>query len=168
MGCKSVENGWKSAAECRHRLYFPRKPQHNCYMAVPPNHSLSKQRAPSRSSLGDSSGNDVIDETQATGSLRYVLPKDLDAAIKRLDDQQLERLALAVLEERTQRKRLSSPGNQQQRLKAESPTSSLPQGKLNAVRAAFKAGVTPARIAREFGLSHADVRNALSGHGSKL
>ena len=28
----------------------------------------------------------------------------------------------------------------------------LPLGKLNAVRAAFKAGVTPARIAQEFGI----------------
>ena len=35
------------------------------------------------------------------------------------------------------------------------------QGKLNAVKAAFKAGVTPARIAREFGISQADVRRAL-------
>jgi predicted transcriptional regulator len=58
--------------------------------------------------------------------------------------------------------------SQEQRPKAESPTKSLPQGKLNAVRAAFKAGVTLARIAREFGLSQADVRKALSGHGNKL
>ena len=38
---------------------------------------------------------------------------------------------------------------------------SLPQGKLNAVKAAFKAGVTPARIAREFGISLSDVRKAI-------
>jgi transposase-like protein len=35
---------------------------------------------------------------------------------------------------------------------------------VNAVRAAFKAGVTPARIARQFGLSPSQVRDALR-HG---
>jgi hypothetical protein len=42
------------------------------------------------------------------------------------------------------------------------PSSALTQGQINAVRAAFKAGITPARIARQFVLSHADVRGALS------
>jgi hypothetical protein len=40
-------------------------------------------------------------------------------------------------------------------------------GQLNAVRAAFKAGVTPARIARQFGLSHSDVRKALASEASE-
>jgi hypothetical protein len=35
-------------------------------------------------------------------------------------------------------------------------------GKLNAVRAAFKAGVKPSTIARQFGISQADVRKALA------
>ena len=39
---------------------------------------------------------------------------------------------------------------------------SLTRGQLNAVRAAFKAGITPSRIARQFGLSRSDVRNALA------
>jgi hypothetical protein len=34
--------------------------------------------------------------------------------------------------------------------------------KLNAVRAAFKAGLKPAQIARQFGLSQSDVRKALA------
>jgi len=38
----------------------------------------------------------------------------------------------------------------------------LTQGKLNAVHAAFKAGVTPSRIARQFGISQSDVRKALA------
>jgi len=38
----------------------------------------------------------------------------------------------------------------------------LTTGKLNAVRAAFKAGVKPTLIARQFGLSDADVRRALA------
>jgi hypothetical protein len=44
---------------------------------------------------------------------------------------------------------------------------SLTQGKLNAVRAAFKAGVTPSRIARQFGISQSDVRKALAMNEKK-
>jgi hypothetical protein len=33
---------------------------------------------------------------------------------------------------------------------------------MNAVRAAFKVGVKPAQIARQFGLSQSDVRQALA------
>ena len=39
---------------------------------------------------------------------------------------------------------------------------SLTTGKLNAVRAAFKAGVKPSAIARQFGISQSDVRKALA------
>jgi hypothetical protein len=38
----------------------------------------------------------------------------------------------------------------------------LTPGKLNAVRAAFKAGVKPSQIARQFGLSQSEVRKALA------
>jgi hypothetical protein len=40
--------------------------------------------------------------------------------------------------------------------------SSLTTGKLNAVRAAFKAGVKPSAIARQFEISQSDVRKALA------
>ncbi len=43
-------------------------------------------------------------ETDAASPSRYSLPKNLDGAIKQLDDQQLDRLASAVLEERARRK----------------------------------------------------------------
>jgi transposase-like protein len=43
----------------------------------------------------------------------------------------------------------------------------LAQGKLNVVRAAFKAGVTPSRIARQFGISQSDVRKALASDEKK-
>jgi len=43
---------------------------------------------------------------------------------------------------------------------------SLTVGKLNAVRAAFKAGVRPSAIARQFGISQSDVKKALA-HGSR-
>jgi transposase-like protein len=38
----------------------------------------------------------------------------------------------------------------------------MTRGQLNAVRAAFKAGFTPSRIARQFGISQANVRKALA------
>src|ERR1700730_5184026 len=44
---------------------------------------------------------------------------------------------------------------------------SLAQGKLNAVCAAFKAGVTPSRIARQFAIFQSDVRKAVAGDTSK-
>jgi hypothetical protein len=38
----------------------------------------------------------------------------------------------------------------------------LTRGQVNAVRAAFKAGITPSRIARQFGISQSNVRKALA------
>jgi hypothetical protein len=96
---------------------------------------------------------------------RYVLPKDLDAAIKHLDDQQLDWLVSVALEERTRRKKPIVHDKSQRNAECVSPP--LPQGKLNAVRAAFKAGVTPTRIAREFGIPRSDVQRALAGDAKK-
>jgi len=45
---------------------------------------------------------------------------------------------------------------------SEDNAGSLTTGKLNAVRAAFKAGVKPSAIARQFGISQSDVRKALA------
>jgi hypothetical protein len=95
------------------------------------------------------------------------LPKDLDAAIKYLDDQQLDRLVSTALEERARRKQSLLPRESPRQRNAEAVFSPLPQGKLNAVRAAFKAGVTPSRIAREFGISQQDVRSALKRDAKK-
>jgi DNA-binding CsgD family transcriptional regulator len=44
---------------------------------------------------------------------------------------------------------------------------SLTRGQLNAVRSAFKAGITPARIARQFGISQSNVRKALASDEAK-
>ena len=43
----------------------------------------------------------------------------------------------------------------------------LTPGQVNAVRSAFKAGITPSRIARQFGLSQSGVRKALASDESK-
>ena len=121
-------------------------------------------RDPSTSSPIQRSFVAISRDTETPRSSRYILPKDLDTAIQQLDDQELERLVLAALEERARRKKplLSEQGQRKQY--AEAVAVSLPQGKLNAVRAAFKAGVTPLRIAREFGLSRSDVQSALAGY----
>jgi hypothetical protein len=90
-----------------------------------------------------------------------VLPKDLDAAIRQLDDQELDRLVSAALKERTRRKKHTVPEESHRNGPAKADAVPLPKGKLNAVKAAFRAGVTPARIAREFGISLSDVRKAI-------
>jgi hypothetical protein len=43
----------------------------------------------------------------------------------------------------------------------------LTRGQINAVHAAFKAGVTPSRIARQFGISQANVRKVLATEETK-
>jgi hypothetical protein len=99
---------------------------------------------------------------------RHVLPFDLENAIRHLGDQELERLLAAVIAEEKRRRRKRPPSDESSRKgKVEVITTPLTQGKLNAVRAAFKAGVTPSRIARQFGISLSDVRKALSGYPSK-
>jgi hypothetical protein len=106
-------------------------------------------------------------ESGEAQSSRYVLPRDLDAAIKHLDDRELERLILAALQERDRRK-LPVPEKSE---RTEIAPAALPQGKLNAIRAAFKAGVPPSRIAKQFGVSRSDVQTTLavySKHGEAL
>jgi len=49
----------------------------------------------------------------------------------------------------------------------EASSVSLTIGRLNAVRAAFKAGVTPARIARQFGITQSEVRQAIASEAKK-
>jgi hypothetical protein len=115
---------------------------------------------PSSSSPSASSLPIVTGKSEARSS-RHVLPENLNAAIRQLDDQELDRLVAAALEERSRRKKPPAPEERQSRGRHEIVPPSLPQGKLNAVKAAFKAGVTPARIAREFGISLSDVRKAI-------
>jgi hypothetical protein len=104
----------------------------------------------------------------ATPSLPYVLPKDLPKAIRQLQDEELDRLSEAVLAEQKRRgKKLPVPDEKSRKQRVEPVAVSLPSGKLNAVRTAFKAGVKPTQIARQFGMSQADVRKALASDGSK-
>jgi DNA invertase Pin-like site-specific DNA recombinase len=83
-------------------------------------------------------------------------------AVALLNDQELDQLLSAIIAEQKRRgKKLSAQISRKQRVEVVA-TAPLTQGKLNAVRAAFKAGVTPSRIARQFGISLSEVRKALA------
>jgi hypothetical protein len=98
---------------------------------------------------------------------RHILPRDLPSAIKALTDQELDQLGVAVLLEQTRRGRKPASNQNSQKQRAEGVAVPLALGKLNAVRAAFKAGVPPSQIARQFGISQSDVRKALAGDASR-
>jgi predicted DNA-binding protein (UPF0251 family) len=115
-------------------------------------------------------------------SSRHVLPRDLSNALKQLDDGELDRLLAATRHELQRRGKLltSAPvirptthrGTEQrasdqstkspERRQPEEPNVALTQGQVNAVRATFKAGITPSRIARQFGISQSHVRKVLA------
>jgi predicted DNA-binding protein (UPF0251 family) len=105
-----------------------------------------------------------VNADAAAASLRrHVLPKDLPAAIKQLDDQELDRLlAAAVAEQRRRGRKPAESVELPDKPRIEAAVVHLTPGKLNAVRAAFKVGIKPLQIARQFGLSQSDVRQALA------
>jgi hypothetical protein len=117
--------------------------------------SLSANPSPSSSAITDAPAKDF--------SVRHVLPRDLANAVKRLEDQEFDRLLAAVLAEQQRRGRKLPVSNESLRKRrVEAVDVHLTLGKLNAVRAAFQAGVKPTQIARQFGLSLSDVRKALA------
>jgi hypothetical protein len=115
---------------------------------------------------------------------RHVLPRDLRKAVKHLSHAELDLLHTATLEEMKRRGRaqpdvavdstqspaLLGPQNKQLVPTAKSSRPGrvdivevpLTRGQVNAVRSAFKAGITPVRIARQFGISQSNVRKALA------
>ena len=123
-------------------------------------------------------------------SRRAALPKDLPKAIRSLEDGELDWLLRVATEETKRRgkpmpmaeasptntpaassepipKQTKSPGRPTHQRQIRPAAASLTRGQMNAVRAAFKAGVTPSRIARQFGLSQSDVRKAPSSNEPK-
>src|SRR5271166_367963 len=108
-------------------------------------------------------------------SQRHVLPKDLPNAVKHLTDRELDLLIAVSIDEAKRRGRLlpsvqaNAPdvpipkrSSSRDKRQAALATVSLTRGQVNAVRAAFKAGIAPSRIARQFGLSQSDVRKVLA------
>jgi hypothetical protein len=83
-----------------------------------------------------------------------------------LGENEFDRLLSAVTAEGERRGRLSKRPSAAEpaarRTAVQEIAGSLTKGKLNAVRAAFKAGVKPSAIARQFGISQSDVRKALA------
>jgi hypothetical protein len=83
-------------------------------------------------------------------------------AVKHLNDQELDQLLSAVIAEQKRRGNKSRTEiSRKQRVDVVAAVP-LTQGRLNAIRAAFKAGITPSRIARQFGISQSDIRKALA------
>jgi hypothetical protein len=144
----------------------------------------NRSQTPDLFSVGRSSFKTTSEPEAAPLPRRVVLPKDLPAAMRQLEDRELDLLLRAANDEARRRgrfaenrdafpdatgaglarKEASPPRGQTRQRKNKSAASPLTQGRVNAVRAAFKAGITPARIARQFGLSQSDVRKAISSY----
>jgi predicted DNA-binding protein (UPF0251 family) len=75
--------------------------------------------------------------------------------------------AAAVAEQRRRGKKPAVSAETPDKPRIEAAAVYLTPGKLNAVRAAFKAGVKPSQIARQFGLCQSDVRQALANDASR-
>ena len=131
----------------------------------------------STDTVGDASLSPIkpVPATQPTAdasSHRHVLPKNLRKAVKHLSDGELDLLHAATLEEMGRRGRLpptdqttnrsSETDKSPHKRQVEAARVSLTRGQVNAVRAAFKAGIKPSLIARQFGISQSDVRKVLA------
>ena len=92
----------------------------------------------------------------------------MSAAIKHLNDQELDQLQAAVTTELKRRGKKPPLSDKTPSQRVEAATVSLPPVKLNAVLAAFKAGVRPSKIAKQFGIPQSDVRKALASDKPKL
>lgn len=141
----------------------------------------NRNQSPDLFSVGPPPSNKASETKVAPPPRRVVLPKDLPGAMRHLDDRELDLLLRAANDEARRRGRFTEnrnvspaatdavlareaapPRSQTRQRKIKLAASPLTQGQVNAVRAAFKAGISPARIARQFGLAQTDVRKALS------
>ncbi len=147
----TIKRCWFNAAD-------PLLPKHVYRADVSPGGGTVKITVHQRAKLGRA----------ATSSPQYLLPKGLSRGIRQLTDQEFDRLLAAVLTEQKRRgKKLSVSHKASRKSPIQEFGPPLTLAKLNAVRAAFKAGVPPSRIARQFGISRADVREALASGTSK-
>ena len=106
-----------------------------------------------------------------------LLPDDLVYSLRLLADAELGRLQAAVVNEVARRGPptpplglASDPSDERERRvrtsAAPKPASpGITAGKANAIRAAFRAGLKPATIARQFGVPQSVVRQVLQGEG---
>jgi predicted DNA-binding protein (UPF0251 family) len=102
-------------------------------------------------------------ESAAETTPRYVLPNSLHEMIKRLGDQEFGRLISVVETEQKRRQPKATVSSKNTIIpSADLPPLAMTVSKINAVRAAFKAGVKIPKIAQQFGISQSDARKALS------
>jgi hypothetical protein len=84
----------------------------------------------------------IVHAPPSANRSRHVLPADLENAVRHLNDKELDQLLSAVITEQKRRgKKLLARNPRTRRVEVPAAVP-LAQGKLNAVRAAFKAGVT--------------------------
>jgi hypothetical protein len=94
---------------------------------------------------------------------QYVLPKNIANSVTHLSDSDLDLLSRACGEEtKRRRSKLTPPRDEAPGRSGGATPVPLTTAQVGAVQAAFKAGVKPAAIARQFRLSHAQIREALS------
>jgi hypothetical protein len=93
---------------------------------------------------------------------RPLLPKDLAGALKHLSDTEFDALLAAITAEGERRGRLNPIRGKAPKMRQTEDACRLTSGQLNAVRAAFKAGVKPSAIARQFRISQSEVRKVLA------
>ena len=113
-------------------------------------------------------------ETAYGVSQRHVLPRDLPNAVKYLTDTELDLLIATAVDEAKRRGRLPpkvepKPPDEPKRTRVDLAMGALTRGQVNAARAAYKAGVTPSQIARQFGISQSNIRSEgnVDGHHNK-
>jgi hypothetical protein len=104
----------------------------------------------------------VLSEAPAAARPRPLLPSDLAASLQILSAAEFERLLSAVNGEASRRRKSEPTSAQAHVPRPQKANAGIPSGKANAVRAAFKAGVKPSAIARQFGISQADIRALLN------
>ena len=103
---------------------------------------------------------------------RYILPEGLALALRTMEDGEFDRLLASVTAEARRRGRLPREAEGERPKPATKPAPkpktvensravSLTTGQINAVRAAFRAGIKLSAIARQFGLLPAQVKKAL-------
>jgi hypothetical protein len=93
---------------------------------------------------------------------RPLLPKDLAGALKHLGDTEFDALLAAVTAESERRGRPKPTRGKAPTMRQTEDASRLTSGQVNAVRAAFEAGVKPSAIARQFRISQSEVRKLLA------
>ena len=95
---------------------------------------------------------------------RTVLPQNLAASLRHLPEQDIVRLAEAVNIE-MQNRGLSSPKQRNQvpeKNKPDPVLSQLTRSQISLIRSSIQAGVKPAALSRQFGLTRAQITAALN------